>query len=229
MTQTDRAVGLARAEVETRTFAVTRLNEIVMNGDGVAAIARVDDTSEVGAYYVYFELRDVPYHCVVVIRPTEGQGLSVSWVYIQAATRVYLAIRSADVSPDEVTQRAGLQPTRTTAKGSPIGRGQTGRQSATHLWALDIMPGVPGGFTEKVGVLIVLVEPVAEAIAALRPSCDTHLTVVYKGWGGDPQFGGIHLDAQSTRVLADIGGALDIVLYAFGPRMAEDGPVQRAT
>lgn len=232
MTQADSAVELARAEIENRTFAVTRQylvsHDVVTDADGVVAVARVDHTTEVGAYHVYFGLRDVPYHCVVVIRPTGAQGLGVSGVYIQAAIRVYLAIRSLEVSPEEVTHRVGLQPTRTRLKGSPLGRGRVGRASTEHLWALDIMPGVPGGLTEKLSLLIDLVEPVVEAIATLQPACKTYLTVVYEGWAGDPQFGSIHLDAKSTGLLADARAGVDIDLYAFGPRMAEDGPVQRA-
>src|SRR5688572_1727990 len=82
MTQIDTAVGLARAEIATHTFGVTgqylAVHEVVVNADGLSAIARVDDTSEVGAYHVYFELRDVPYHFVVVVGPDEAQTLSVS-------------------------------------------------------------------------------------------------------------------------------------------------------
>ncbi len=226
MTEPDRIAGLARAEVVERTFALTRqylaLHTVVVGDDGIAAIARIDETSEAGAYHVYFPLLGVPYHCVVVIRPDDDGDLAVSWVYIQPATRVYLAIRSNDITPGEVTRRIGLQPTRTVEKGSPIAQRQNAPPSPRHHWALDVMPGVPGDLDEKVGILVAVLEPVAHSVAALKPSCDVRLTIVYEGWIGNSCLGGIQLDAKATRVLAEAGGWVDIDLYASGPRLRHD-------
>ena len=126
MTLAETAVQLSRHELEHRNFAVTKqylaLHTVLSDGDGRAAVARVDEASEVGAAHVYFGLRDVPYHCVVAVRPTPDRDLSVDWVYIQPATRAYVAIRSDDVPPDDVTRRIRLQPTRTRVKAHPSAR-----------------------------------------------------------------------------------------------------------
>src|SRR5207245_5550600 len=90
----DRAVLVAREEIAARAFAVTRqylaVHEVVTEAGGTFAVARVDETTEPGSYHVYFPLRDEPYHCVVAVRPDQGGELQPSWVYMQAAVRVYL-------------------------------------------------------------------------------------------------------------------------------------------
>jgi len=236
MTPAEIAVDLARAEIESQSFALTRqflaVHAVARDAAGRPAVARADDTSEEGAHHVYFGLReragrdheslDVPYHCVVVIRPSEDQAQEVSWVYIQPATRVYLSIRSDDLDPDAITSRLGLRPTRTKLKGTPVGHGHATRPLARHTWACEALPGLPAGFKERLGTLIAAIEPVAPAIAALRPVCDVWLSVVLKGWGGDPQFAGFGFDEASIRVLAAARAEIDFDLYAFGPPMAED-------
>lgn len=214
------ALNLARRELEQRSFAVTRqylaLHTLLMDDTGHAVVARIDETSEVGAYHVYFGLRDVPYYCVVAVRPTPDRDLSVDWVYIQPATRAYLAIRSDDVPPDEVTRRIGLQPTRTCVKGTPFGRRDSGFVTKTHLWALDA-PESPGELDEKVGSVVAAIEAVAPAISGLRSACSIEFVIVYEGWVGNSSLGGLQLTAHATQVLAQAGAALDVDIYAFGP------------
>ncbi len=229
MTLAEEAVQLARHELEHRTFAVTKqylaLHTVLTDGDGRAAVARVDEASEIGAAHVCFGLRDVPYHCVVAVRPKPDRDLSVDWVYIQPATRAYLAIRSDDVPPDEVTRRIGLQPSRTRVKGTPFGRRGSGAVTKTHLWALDA-PEIPGELDEKVGSVVAAIEGVAPAIAALRPACSIEFVIVYEGWVGNSSLGGVQLTSHATQVLAQAGAALDVDIYAFGPPLthtADDG------
>lgn len=220
MTLAEKAVQLARHELEHRTFAVTKqylaLHTVLSDGDGRAAVARVDEAGEVGAAHVYFGLRDVPYHCVVADRPKPDRDLCVDRVYIQPATRAYLSIRSDDVPPDEVTRRIGLQPTRSRLKGTPIGRRGSGIVTKTHLWALEA-PEIPAELDEKVGLVVAAIEGVAPAIAALRPACSVELVIVYKGWIGNSSLGGVQLTSHATQVVVQAGGALDVDIYAFGP------------
>lgn len=149
MTEADVAVRLARAEVVARTFALTRqylaTQDVVKDSAGLATVARVDDSHEPGAYHVYFEMRDGPYHCVVVVKPNGTGVLEVSWIYVQPAIRVYLAIRSTHVAPDEITRRTRLEPTRIRLKGTPIGIRQGGRPLNEHCWDLEARPDFPVG------------------------------------------------------------------------------------
>ncbi len=224
MSRVETAVQLARHQLEHPTFAVTRqylaLHTVLTDGDGRAAVARVDETSEVGACHVYFGLSEVPYHLCVAVRPRPDRDLSVDWIYIQPATRAYLAIRSDDVPPDEVTQRIGLQPTRTRVKGTPFGRRNSGAVTKTHLWALDA-PETPGELDEKVDFVVKAIEGVAPAIAELRPACSIELVIVYEGWVGNSSLGEVCLTPKATQVLARAGCGLDVDIYALGPPLDE--------
>jgi hypothetical protein len=237
MTPAETAVELARAEIESQTFALTRqflaVHAVMRDAEGRPAVARVDGTSEAGAHHVYFQLRNrvakdedeeslaEPYHCVVVTRPA-GDQQEVSWVYIQPATRVCLSIFSDNLDPDAITARLGLRPTRTQLKGTPVGHEPAGRLRARHHWECEALPGLPARFEERLGTLIVMIEPAAQAIAALRPACEVWLRVVLEGWGGDPQFAGLGFDEASIKVLAAARAEIDFDVYAFGPPMAED-------
>lgn len=232
MTLDEIAVELARDEIESQRFAVTRqylaVHAVARDAESRPAVARVDGTRELGAHHVYLGLREradndaVPYHCVVVIRTGEDQAQEVSWVYIQPATRLYLSIESDDLNPDEITARLGLRPTKTGLKGTRIGTGPGGRPLAQHHWEYEALPGLPAGLEERLWILIAAIKPMVQDIAALRPGCNVWLSVVLQGWGGDCQFAGLWFDEASIKVLAAARAEIDIDLYAFGPPMAED-------
>ncbi len=235
MTPSEIAVDLARAEIESQRFALTRqflaVHAVLRDPEGRPAVARVDGISEAGAHHVYFGLRqragigellEVPYHCVVVIRPAGAQVQEVSGVYIQPATRACLSIQSEELDPDTITARLGLRPTQSKIKGTPVGHSHATRPLARHHWKCEALAGVPASFKERLAALIAQIEPAAPAIAALRPACDVWLSVVLKGWGGDPQFAGLGFDEASIKVLAAARAEIDFDLYAFGPPMAED-------
>jgi hypothetical protein len=45
--------------------------------------------------------------------------------------------------------------------------------------------------------LLETVEPAVARIATLRPACDVEVSIVFKGWRGNPQFSGFHSKRMS--------------------------------
>jgi hypothetical protein len=223
----DDVVRLARAELASRQFGVTRqflaVNDVALDPNGSPQVARIDDTSEAGAYDIYFHINDEPYYVVVVVRPDVEGNLAVAGVYMEAAIRGYLGVYSANLSAVGITERVGVVPTKTYARGTPITSHGT-ILHRRHAWLYEPQAGIPAGFEEKLATLLRLLEPHAAHLAALRPDCTVELAVVYEGWGGDPQFGGLHFEAEATRQISAIGASIDIDLYALGPEMLGDVP-----
>jgi hypothetical protein len=81
---------------------------------------------------------------------------------------------------------------------------------------------MPGAVEEKLSAILYAIEPAAAQIASLRSGCEVKVHVVFQGWGGDPQFGGFHVEVDNIRRLAALGAALDVDLYASGPEMPND-------
>lgn len=152
MDNRDDAVRLAQAELAVRHFGVTRqflaVHVVALDDIGAPQLARIDDTSEPGTYRIYFRLQGQPYYIVVVVgRDVEGH-LAVAWVYMEAAIRVSLGVYSAVLSTPNITERLGLVPTQTYARGTPItARGS--RRYCQHIWLYEPQAGLPAGFEEK--------------------------------------------------------------------------------
>jgi uncharacterized protein DUF4279 len=223
------AVQVARAEVIERSWGVSSqilaVHSVPVGSDGEPIVARVDERTERSAYRVYFPIREQPYYLVIVIGADETGRWAVSGVYSEAKVRVYLAVSSQGLSASEITARIGLQPTETRSIGEPIvNRVPTGTYKE-HRWMLEPQAGVPGSVEEKIAVLLDAVDGVAGRIAALSPACDIRVTVVFSAWGGDPQFGAFSFGGESVRRLAALAAELSVDLYAFGPRMLEDGAI----
>ena len=226
MNSRDKAVQLAQAEVISRTWGIARqllaVNEVVTDDRGRIVVARVDETGEPGACFVYFPIRNEPYYFVVVVRPDDAGQLAVSGMYMEAGVRVYLAISSATLPHEEITARVGLTPTETHTIGDPITKWTPTRTYREHVWRFEPQAGIPGSVEEKLGTVLDGVDAASAQIAALRPACNVDVNVVFKGWRGDPQFGGFHVGADMVRRLAAIGVELDFDLYAFGPNTRDD-------
>ena len=94
--------------------------------------------------------------------------------------------------------------------------------SPTQNWRFEPQAGIPGSVEQKLAALLRGVEPAVARLAAIRTACDVQVNVVFEGWGGDPQCGGIHVDVDIVQRLAALGAELDFDLYAFGPKMLED-------
>jgi hypothetical protein len=225
----EKAILLAQEEVNGQAWALTRqllaVNAAEIGEDGDPVVARVDEDTESGAYFIYFPIRGEPYFFVVVVRPDEAGELAVSWIYMEGGTRVYLLITSEIFSPEEITARVGLTPTKSHQMGDPVRKKSPARTYRVHMWHFEPQKGIPGTVEEKLKVLLEEVNPAVAQIADLRPMCDVGVMVVFEGWGGDWQFGGIHFETEIVQGLAALGATLDLDLYAFGPDMPDDGKI----
>jgi hypothetical protein len=223
MTEREFAVQLAKDEVLQCRWAVTRqylsVNQVVCDESGPVPV-RVDESSESGAYSVYFSIQEELYYLVVVIRSSPAHELKVASVYMEARVYVRLVISSSEIAPEEISQRIGLIPSSSHERGDPHGA-RGGRIHKEHLWIKEPLPEVPASVEEKIKTLLKELGPVADRISALYPMCQVSVSIGYHGWGGDPQFGGFHFDVATIRLLYAIGAELDINLYSFGPEMPE--------
>lgn len=226
LSEREAAVQVARAEVIDRSWGVSTqilaVHSVTVGSDGAPIVVRVDEQTEPGKFLVYFPITDQPYFFVVVVGAGDTGQLAVSGVYCEAKVRVYLTVSSREFSADEITARVRLQPTKTRSIGEPITNRVSARTYKEHRWMLEPQAGMPGSVEEKMVALLDAVEGASGRIAALRPACDLRVTVVFSGWGGDPQFGAFDLASASLRRLAALGAVVSVDLYALGPRMLED-------
>jgi len=226
MNKRDEVILLARDEVKNKVFAYSQqllaVNDVATDEVGEPQIAHIDGEKKTGAYRIYFPIRSEPYFFVVLVRPDESNELSVQWVYMEAKVRVYLMIGSRTMSTEEITAKVELTPTKTGQMGESISKRIPARKYGAHKWYLEPQAGIPGTVEHKLDILLDEVQPAVARIADLKPDCIVRVVIVYEGWGGDWQFGGIFIDGDKVQALAALGAEIDIDLYAFGPEMPDD-------
>lgn len=222
----DEVIRLARDEVKNRIFAHSQqllaVQEVATDEAGEPEIAYIDEEMGTGSYRVYFPIKGEPYFFVVLVRRDEANGLSVAWTYMEAKVRTYLLIGSKTVTSEEITAHVAITPTKIGQMGEPISKRIPARRYGGHKWYFEPQAGIPGTVEHKLKVLLDAVRPAASRIAELKPECMVRVVIVYEGWGGDWQFGGIYIDEDSVQSLAALGADIDIDLYAFGPDMLGD-------
>jgi len=223
MTEEDQVLEVARLEVENRSLALTRQllgpHSLPRHADGRPVVSRIRHDDAAGCYIVYFPLHAEPYNCAVTVRKRGNDDLCVIGVQLAADVRVVLGIYGGAITPAEVTARTGLVPSETHLAGDHRYRD---RVYPEHVWRLEALPGTPASVEEKLESLLRSIEPATAAIASLRPSAQVQIAIVYKGWSGNPQFGGMSVSADAVAALARLGADLDFDLYAYGPPMPED-------
>ncbi|MBN1916858.1 MAG: DUF4279 domain-containing protein [Verrucomicrobia bacterium] len=184
--------------------------------DGQPLIARADTTREPDAYYFYFRLEDEPYYLVVVVR-REGDKLAVTCACVEAAVRVYLLVKSKHLTPREITERLGLQPTRAYAKGDRI---HAELPPLTYTkWRFEPHQTLAEEIGRKLDLLLDVLEPATPRIAKLASEADVKIGICYEGcreW-----LGGWDTSSETLRRLAALGVHLQFDLYASGPDLPE--------
>ncbi len=128
---------------------------------------------------------------------------------------VKLVVKSYDISPSEVTTRIGLHSTNATPKASHLRGGQL--RPLAHIWEMDSGLLETASIDEHVAALIILVLPVADAIAAIvDDNTRCYLQIVRKFYsGGDNTNLGFGLDENAIRVLTVMKAELDIDEYDY--------------
>lgn len=146
----------AISEVVNQTLGVTQqvlaVHKLVVQ-DGNPLILLVDADTELGAYFVYFQIEDQPYHFVVVIRE-ESKKLIASSAYIEAAVRVYLTLRSTTLHPDTITEKVGLTPTRKRLLGEAKHPRIPHVKFKENCWYFEPQEDMPGNLENKLKFLL---------------------------------------------------------------------------
>jgi len=185
--------------------------------DNVLRPTYVETASDPSQTTIYFCITDEPYFFVIVVQPQASQPKAIA-SYIEAVVKVYLAIYSATLDPQTITQHLGLAPTQTRQKGEQV-RPYVRRTYAEHRWYYEVQPDHPALPEDKIQRLLQNVSPVANRFAQLANACHVVLHIVYKGY--QSSMGGLHLDAETARQIALLGAAVDIDLYAYGPELPD--------
>lgn len=116
----EEAVRCARREIVERNLEETaqllRIHEVA-HENGQPQVVYADSTSIPGRAFVYFKILGEPYHFAVVVDSHPDVGAEVCCVFVAAAVRALLTIRSTTVTPEEMSALIGLAPTRVYVPG----------------------------------------------------------------------------------------------------------------
>jgi hypothetical protein len=162
---------------------------------------------------VYFQLVDEHYFLVLCVIADET-GPSVRFCRAEAKSRVYLAITSDTVSPEDVTAMLELTPTESWHRGDP-GRHDRGPERKFHAWYFDPLGDGPGECDQKMKALLEILAGASTRISELAVRCKVCISVVYHGY--QCQMWGLHWSTETVRRIAALGVEIDIDLYASGP------------
>lgn len=212
----DLALQVAISEVLNPTLGVTQqvlaVHQLVVQ-DGSPLILLVDQTTELGAYYVYFAIQKQPYYFVVVIRE-EQEKLTASASYIEAGVRVYLTIISKTLDPDIITEKLKIKPTRKHLLGEAKYPKAPHVKFEENFWDFEPQRTVPGSLENKLNFLLDQLEPARPRISELQDQCETYICICYEGY--QAWMGGWHLDQATIQRIAALGAEVDFDLYASG-------------
>jgi hypothetical protein len=142
-------------------------------------------------------------------------------------SRASFSIFSTTLSPEQISERLVLLPTKVHRKGEPQGfRKKDGSISRTvawkdSFWNLTSPLGPERNLAEHIKWLLDAIEPKAEAITALRAECS--LIRLFCGFASHNGQGGFSLDAASLARISKLGLSLDLDLYPpTDPEISED-------
>ncbi|MDJ0536101.1 MAG: hypothetical protein QNJ70_27040 [Xenococcaceae cyanobacterium MO_207.B15] len=108
--QQQQLIKIVEEELKHPTLGVTEqileVHQIIYESNQ-PVIARIDDKREKEAFYIYLRLKEQPYYFVIIIR-TENNQLAVSASYIEPEVRVYLSVKSKQLTAQEITNELTL-------------------------------------------------------------------------------------------------------------------------
>jgi hypothetical protein len=190
------------------TEQILSVHQLIMV-DHIPSILLVDSNSPV--FCVYFGIENEPYHFVIVVREKAGE-LVADFSYLEAAARVYLTISSQVYTPDKITERIGLTPTRTCLMGEP--RLVKSLRFKEHRWYFEPQQNIPGNLHDKLNFLLDQLEPHQSMVASLQQDCKICINICYEAYRGS--MGGWHIDREIMRKIICLGADVDLDLYAHG-------------
>jgi transcriptional regulator with XRE-family HTH domain len=214
-----RAVALARGEILSPTLSATKEMLAVHTPvlvDGQPVIARADVAREPGAFYFYFRLEHEPYYLVVVVQANNRQ-LAVECACVEAAVRVFLLVKAKHLTPQQISERLGLESTSAYAKGERIHPALPPLPYTK--WRFEPHQTLAEELGRKLDLLLDELEGAAPRIAELAAECDVSISVCYEGckeW-----LGGWNASKETLKRLAALGADLHFDLYASGPDLPD--------
>jgi hypothetical protein len=131
--------------------------------------------------------------------------------------RATFSVFSTSLTHQEISDRLGLQPTRTHTKGQPRGaRRRDGSIDPSNVWkdsAWQLTSPLARDriLAEHINWLLDTIEPKAEAIKALRAECS--LIRLFCGFASHGGQGGFSLDTDTLGRISKLGLNLDLDLY----------------
>jgi uncharacterized protein DUF4279 len=134
--------------------------------------------------------------------------------------RASFSIFSVALTHQEISERIGLQPTRTRAKGDPRGARRMDGSVITSIvwhdsaWHLVCPLKSDKSLDQHIRWLLDTIEPRLPAINAISNECT--LIRFFCGFSSEHGQGGFTLDAETLRRISKVGVKLDLDLYPPG-------------
>ena len=130
----------------------------------------------------------------------------------QCRTRAHLDITSAEVPPDEITRRVGVEPDRSWAIGDEL---RKYRVATFHNWTLDSRADPDAALDDHIADLVRRAEPVAERIAAID-NVNIRLSICREYRGPGTRDTNLYLGEKTIEILGRLGASFDVDDYDYG-------------
>jgi hypothetical protein len=138
-------------------------------------------------------------------RSADSSGDSEKWA------AAGLRIASTQLTAETITQRVGLNPTRSFAKGTLMSeRDPSSRRRTEHLWLLESGEPPEAPMADHLAALRVLIEPRRDALRRLGPAVSIDL---FLGWTQSSSQGSFTIDGPMTQLLGGIRASVVFDLY----------------
>ncbi|WP_103957050.1 DUF4279 domain-containing protein [Nonomuraea solani] len=131
--------------------------------------------------------------------------------------RVYFMIKSDELDPGQITQYVGVEPTRSEAKESRLGRKSGRLIPPRHEWALDSGLAETTSLDEQVEAVMNQLAGVWDRIGELTAGGAEATLVMFRSFepGEGPRPRGLYLDEEAISCLNRAGADLWIDEYGF--------------
>lgn len=214
----DRIIACAIEEVENANFAATQqFLEVyqIVRDNGVPVVSRVDTETDDDNATVYFPVQGEKFYFAVYL-DTEPE-ISVRWTDTEDAYSVYFAIVSETLDSPMISAMTNLKPTKSWSKGD---KSANGFQNFTKV-IFEPNPEADE-FDDKIEKLLDYLLTDKENIKRLVDNYGGYIQVSAMFHNGNTALGGVHLNKDIIRKLADLNLSIDFDLYAEGNLFKEE-------
>lgn len=202
---------VALSEVQSPRLGITKQFFAVHSLDEQSPVACTWRSNE--RWLVHLHLKDERYYFVMLIEAGK-EGLGVVGGYASAHARVYLALYSEHLSPEELTSALGLEPSDVRRKGDSLREGA--HKFKEHRWC--VYPDCPKAleFETQLTFLFKKILPCLDKLQKLQSHLTGAVQVAYYEAACSPS--GWNLDSEAVKWLHQFGLELDVDLYVGGPK-----------